>query len=405
VSTRLRPTPLEVASMTVFGLDPDTPSLSESGPTAAAAPREALEVALMPALARTPCVVSFSGGRDSSLLLALAAHVARREGLAPPVAFTLRFPESPTAEESEWQELVIRHVGIDDWVRREIHDELDFVGPVARRMLLRHGVLWPANLHFVAPSAAAAAGGSLVTGVGGDRVLSSGPDDALGRSRPRAALRNLARGVYRSLPPRARAPRVAHGFRASAPWLRAPAVDALVARALTQPWEPRACDARLDHVHRERLHVLTRHGVDLLARDEDARAVTPFLDPRFLASLARFLGPRGVRGRTAVMRTLAGDLLPEPLITRPTKAVFPEAYCNRHTRDFVQAWRGGGVDAALVDVERLRALLGRGTDHRWLGRSAALVQSAWLAENVHAAPGRLGKVEPPSQAGAKERAG
>jgi hypothetical protein len=152
--------------------------------------------------------------------------------------------------------------------------------------------------------------------------------------------------------------------------------------------------------------VLTRHGVDLLARDEDARAVTPFLDPRFLASLARFLGPRGVGGRTAVMRALAGDLLPKPLVTRRTKAVFPEAYCNRHTRDFVQAWRGGGADATLVDVERLRALLGRGTDHRWLGRSAVLVQSAWLAENgAHTAPGRLGKVEPPSQAGAKERAG
>jgi Asparagine synthase len=385
--------------MSVLGLDQETPPLPEPAP--GVSPRKALEAALLPALERPPCVVAFSGGRDSSLLLAVAAHVAHQEGLAQPLPLTLRFPQSPTAEESEWQELVIRHLGIEDWVRREIYDELDFVGPVAQRTMLRHGVLWPANLHFVGPPAAQAAGGSLVTGVGGDRVLASGPDDALGRSRTRATQRNLVRGVYRSLPARARAPHYARRVRTNAPWLRAPAVDAVVARMLTQPWEPRSCEARLDHVHRERLHTLTRHGVALLAKDEHARAVMPFLDPGFLASLAGFLGARGIGGRTAVMRALAGDLLPERLVTRPTKAVFPEAYCNRHTRDFVQTWRGGGVDDTLVDVEHLRSLLGDGTDHKWLGRSAILLQSAWLAEAAGDAV-VTGRVQP-TQTGAKER--
>ena len=387
--------------MSVFGLDPETPPLPEPAP--AVSLRQALEAALLPALTHPPCVVAFSGGRDSSLLLAVAAHVARREGLTPPVPLTLRFPQSPTAEESEWQELVIRHLGIDDWVRREIQDELDFVGPVAQRTMLRHGVLWPANLHFVCPPAAQAAGGSLVTGVGGDRVLLSGPDEARGRPRARARLRNLVRGAYRSLPARARAPHQARRVRASAPWLRPPAVDAVVARLLTQPWEPRACDARLDHVHRERLHTLTRHGVELLARDEDAQAVMPFLDPGFLASLARFLGPRGIGGRTAVMRALGGDLLPERLLTRPTKAVFPEAYCNRHTRDFVRKWEGGGVDQTLVDVEQLRSLLGDGTDHAWLGRSAILLQAAWLAKAGAEAAAVTGTVQPATPTEAKER--
>lgn len=371
-------TPLEVASMSVFGLEPETPPLPEPDP--AVAPLDALETAIRPALARPPCVVAFSGGRDSSLLLAVAARTARREGLPLPVPVTLRFPESPTAEESEWQELVIRHLELDDWVRREIHDELDFVGPLAQRMLRRHGVLWPANLHFVAAPAAQAAGGSLVTGVGGDRVLASGPDDLLGRSRARATARNLVRGAYRSLPARARAPYAARRVRARTPWLRPAAVDAVVAQTLAQPPEPPASDARLHHVHRERLHALTRHGIELLAKDEDAQAVTPFLDPGFLASLARFLGADGIGGRTAVMRALAGDLLPERLLTRPTKAVFPEAYCNRHTREFVQAWRGGGVDETLVDVEHLRSLLGDGTDPGWLGRSAILLQAGWLAD-------------------------
>ena len=400
MSTRFRPTALEVAGMMVSGLDPETPPLPEPAPSVS--PREALEAALLPALARPPCVVAFSGGRDSSLLLAVAVHVARREGLAPPVPVTLRFPESPTAEESDWQELVVRHLGIGDWVRREIRDELDFVGPVAQRTMLRHGLLWPANLHFVAPPAEHAAGGSLVAGVGGDRVLSSGPDDAMGRPRARAALRNLARGAFRSLPARARAPHYARRVRGNAPWLRPAAVEALVERTLTQPLEPRACDARLGHVHRERLHALTRHGVELLARDEDARAVLPFLDPGFLASLARSLGARGIGGRTALMRALGGDLLPERLVARETKAVFPEAYCNRHTRDFVQAWRGDGVDHTLVDAERLRSLLGDGTDHRWLGRTAILLQAAWLAKaRAGAAP--TGTVQPPPATGPKER--
>ena len=400
MSTRLRPTPLEVAGMMVAGLDPETPPLPDPAP--GVSPRQALEAAVLPALARPPCVVAFSGGRDSSLLLAVAAHVARREGLAPPVPLTLRFPQSPTAEESEWQELVIRHLGIGEWVRREIHDELDFVGPVAQRIMLRHGLLWPANLHFVAAPAEHASGGSLVTGVGGDRVLSSGPDDALGRSRPRAVLRNVARGAFRSLPARARAPHYARRVRGSAPWLRAPAVEALVARTLTQPLEPGACDARLEHVHRERLHALVRHGVELLANDEDAQAVLPFLDTGFLASLARFLGPRGIGGRTALMDALGGDLLPERLVARQTKAVFPEAYCNRHTREFVQAWHGDGVDDTLVDAERLRALLGDGTDHRWLGRTAILLQAAWLAKAGSGAP-PAGTVQPSPQTGPKER--
>lgn len=387
--------------MSVFGLDPETRPLPE--PARDPSPREALEAAILPALARPPCVVAFSGGRDSSLLLAVAAHVARREGLPPPVPLTLRFPESPTAEESEWQELAIRHVGLDDWVRREIHDELDFVGPLARRVMLRHGVLWPANLHFVVPPAEQAAGGSLLTGVGGDRVLSAGPDDALGRSRPRAAVRNRVRSVYRSLPPRARAPHHARRLRSNSPWLRPDAVDAVVARLLAEPPEPRACDARLDHVHRERLHALARHGVELLARDEGAHAVTPFLDPGFLAALARFLGPRGIGGRTALVRALAGDLLPERLVTRTTKAVFPEAYCNRHTRDFVRSWRGEGLDDALVDAERLRSLLGDGTGHRWLGRSAVLLQTAWLARTATGDAPIGGTVSEPVQPGPKER--
>ncbi len=100
----------------------------------AADPVAALERALLVALRRPPCVVAFSGGRDSSVLLALAARLAEREGLEAPVAVTQRFPGIEETAEEEWQELVIRHVGISDWETIDHGDnELDVVGGLAQR--------------------------------------------------------------------------------------------------------------------------------------------------------------------------------------------------------------------------------------------------------------------------------
>src|SRR5215471_11329425 len=111
-------------------------------------PRLAFAQSMVAALSRPPCVVSFSGGRDSSLVLALAAEVARGEGLPLPIPVTVRPAGDSDREEHEWQERVVGQLGLDDWVRVEIGDELDCVGPEAQRLLIRHGILWPANVHF-----------------------------------------------------------------------------------------------------------------------------------------------------------------------------------------------------------------------------------------------------------------
>ena len=135
-------------------------------------PSVALKRAVLPALLRPPCVVSFSGGRDSSLVLAAAVAVARTEGLALPVPITVRFPASAATDEQEWQERVVGQLGVADWVRLDLGDELDCIGPVARPVLLRHGVLWPPNAHFHVPQLEHAVGGALLTGVGGDEIFS-----------------------------------------------------------------------------------------------------------------------------------------------------------------------------------------------------------------------------------------
>jgi len=82
-------------------------------------------------------VVAFSGGRDSSLLLAVAADLAAREGLEPPIALTFRYPGDPAADESSWQEFVVAHLRAAhlpfEWVCRDITTELDVIGPLRAR--------------------------------------------------------------------------------------------------------------------------------------------------------------------------------------------------------------------------------------------------------------------------------
>jgi hypothetical protein len=83
------------------------------------------------------------------------------------------------------------------------------------------------------------------------------------------------------------------------------------------------------------------------------------------------------------MRRFFGDLLPEPVLARTTKASFDEAFWNRHSRAFAASWESEGVDVEIVDV----AALGR----EWSSpapnpRSYLLFQAAWLERSRGTAP-------------------
>ena len=65
----------------------------------------------------------------------------------------------------------MRHLGLHDWLRIDVTDDLDLVGPVAAPLLRRFGPLWPPNSHFGGLLAAHARGGTFVTGVGGDELF------------------------------------------------------------------------------------------------------------------------------------------------------------------------------------------------------------------------------------------
>jgi asparagine synthase (glutamine-hydrolysing) len=367
---------LEVAAGVVLGTEselrgrPDEPRPG---------PREALERAILPELERGRCLVSFSGGRDSSAVLAVATRLAERAGLAQPVPATIRFPGADRAAETAWQERVVGHLGLADWVRLDAGDELDCVGPVAAAALRRHGLLWPPNAHFHVPLLAEAAGGALLTGVGGDDVFgttrwsrAAAVVGGQARPRPRDALtvglawapRSVRRAVLRR--------RIAVPF----PWLRPAAEravnDALAADASGEPlrWRARfSWRLSLRYVH------VGTASLELLAADAGARITHPLADPRFADALARLPRDSRYESRDEAMRTLFPELLPPDLLVRPDKAAFGQVAWGPHSRAFAEAWDGSGLDPELVDPDALRRAWPEAERD---GRLLTVLQAAWL---------------------------
>ena len=370
-------TALDVAAGFAIG---GSPAGARALPRTDESPLAALTTAVEPHVRAGGCAVAFSGGRDSSLILAAAVRAARRTGAALPAAVTVRYPHLPETDEGRWQELVLRHLGVDDWIRVDVEDELDLVGPVALPLLVRHGPLYPANAHSILPLLDAARGGSLLVGLGGDELLlphrRQALMDLIGRRRrpePRD-VRRLA-GVLLPAALRRRVIREAP-LDPAVTWLTPEARD-LVARAerasLDEPfrWDRAVADAA-----GRRSLVLTVDCLRRIGEGEDVALAAPLLDPRFVAALARAGGLAGWGSRTAAMRAIAGDALPDELLARPGKAIFNRGFFGRESRAFAESWSGEGVDTRLVDVDRLRAA--------WLEpdpdfRSAMLLQAAWAA--------------------------
>jgi Asparagine synthase len=371
----------EIASGALFG----TAVVEGDLPSDVGSPLAALEAAVLPALERPPCLVSFSGGRDSSAVLALAASVARREALPLPIPITNVFPSAPASRESEWQERVVAHLDLPEWIRLDHDDELDAVGPVARRVLSRHGLLWPCNAHFHAPLLQAATGGSLLTGIGGDEVFGAsrwGRAVAVLTARALPERRDFLRIALALAPRRTRAAYFRRRYPLRFGWLREPAQ-----KALTHAWAAQAAGEPLRRLRRLRWWRSLRYVVvglaalDLLAADSGAQIVHPLSDRRFLEAFARVGSTAGFASRGEAMRSVFGNLLPEALYSRSTKVHFDEVFRHRHTLEFAGSWEGEGADPEFVDVDALRKL--------WLSGEAeansfTLLQWAWLArETAH----------------------
>lgn len=164
-------TELEVSSGMVLGDD----SVGSSGfgggpgPGAGADPLVTLRHLARRVLATPPCVVAFSGGRDSSALLAVLADEARRQGMSPPVAVTSRWDDDEASNETNWQEDVIRAVGVTEWEIIRPGEDLDLLGPEAAATLEQTGLMWPPPAYALQPMIRLARGGVFLSGEGGTR--------------------------------------------------------------------------------------------------------------------------------------------------------------------------------------------------------------------------------------------
>ena len=369
-------TALEIATATVRGHDPNAAPLPlvPAGMT----PLAALEAAVLPAVMRPPCVVTFSGGRDSSLVLAVAAKVARRQGLPLPIPVTINFVGIEAAEESSWQEMVIRHLDLEEWEHKDITTELDRLGPIARNVLKKHGVIWPLNCYVHEAVIRRATGGSLMTGMFGDSVFGGGrwveANQVLaGRRRPE--LRDGLR-VGLAFAPEVVRQRVFRRAVDPAPWLRPEAEEEFI-RGLTaaKASAPRRWDRWIDWYAGRRSVGLSHLSMAALGAAVDSLVVQPLADPTVLATMRATAGSRGIGNRTDMMRGLFGSELPDALLARPDKAVFSAAFRGEAGRTFARNWQGDGVDTSVVDPEALK--------REWEkenidSRTTLLIQSAWL---------------------------
>jgi asparagine synthase (glutamine-hydrolysing) len=117
-------------------------------------------------------------------------------------------------------------------------------------------------------------------------------------------------------------------------------------------------------------------GLDVLAGASGAALVHPYLEPRFLAALARDGGALGRGTRVTAWPALFAGLLPERVLGRPTKASYDAVYFGAHAQRFADGWRGSEVFGELVDPDGLRAVWRERPLFRL--KTGLLMQALWL---------------------------
>ena len=346
--------------------------------TALRDPRRAIDEATSSAFSRQQVFVSFSGGRDSSAVLALAVEFARRNGRPDPVPVILRYPGHDDADETDWQKMVLRHLGLSNEIVHERRTPQTYLDAEVKSSLRERGLLWPAALHLDHVVFQTARGGMLLTGEGGDEVLGARritPITLLVRERRRPSLA-LIQWALQSLEPRWLVRRRILRELIGTPlagWVGSDTLrDMATERASLRAPLHWGNETRMiiDGIVPE---VLT-HNLAVLCGDFDIEARHPLLDEGFLHAWAESGGRWGFAGRTDAMRRLFSDLLPEPILSRSTKAHFGSSRWGEAERDFALNWDGSGLPAD-IDPERIRA--------HWLsehpsGTSALALHAAWL---------------------------
>jgi asparagine synthase (glutamine-hydrolysing) len=305
--------------------------------------RELLDRAVAARLrAASRSAVFFSGGIDSSSVLAAAVRVAPRIGVAPPVPLSLVF-DAPESREGEYREALTTQIGVaGEEVVPDGFDVREYVAQAERRGL-------PPDLpgQFIGRSmrrrAAARGARAVLTGEGGDAVFSGSTfvyADLMRAGRLFAAIRRhrldktyddsgytplglLSDGVWPLLPRAVRqhlrgpARRIA-GLAAQTPWLRLPVADA---GAVPDP--PRGVPMAAWAIAWELDHGWTKYFLEAFERDAVEWGLEPrhpLLDPAIVRFALALPEDQRRRGRITKFVLRAAAALPPPLGARLTKS-------------------------------------------------------------------------------------
>jgi asparagine synthase (glutamine-hydrolysing) len=271
---------------------------------------------------------------------------------------TTRFPAHEPADEREWQEQIVQHLGLRDWVKLDCGEEFHVLGPIARDIVRRHGVVFPPNAYLHTPLFDVAQTGVLLTGLGGDEIVGGvrWSRTAAVLAREKAPRFRDLRGVgYALTPITFRRVLSRRGLRGISPWLR-PQARREAVRRLAAYWggEPIPWADRLRWWLEAPYIQAAQNTLDVLAADHEARTQHPLLDARFVASIARLPFEQRWSTRSSGMRGLFADLLPDEALCRPGKASFAHIFAPGPRLELVQAWNGEGIDEDLVDPAELR---------------------------------------------------
>jgi asparagine synthase (glutamine-hydrolysing) len=332
----------------------------------------------------SPCYVGFSGGCDSSLVLSAATAASRAVGCQDPIPVTYRYATSES-DERGYQEAVVRHLRLREWITLDMAVDGDLLSPAAREELRTCGPIWPAAPLTRARALRTLGEGLWLTGEGGDEVL--GPRRA---SYGERAARTWLRRPYK--PPWTLLRR---GMAEMVPRpLRRQAAEAALTRDYRTEWldadlRQRYLRDAAELAAEEPLrpsdwfgHYLARPSVTVghaAVRAFHARCglrwEAPLVDTEFLGSMRASLRWYDYRGRRHLLRALFSDFLPDEIIDRRTKARFNGALFGPCTRDFAARWDGEGTPHG-VDGEWLK--------EHWQSQTvsagtASLLHHVWLA--------------------------
>lgn len=347
----------------------------EVGGKVSESPREALEAVLTPALrSSAPCYILFSGGRDSSAVLSVAISLARRIGADDPLPVTVVHPRAPGSDESAWQALVLDHLGISRRKILEFDGEQSWLSESTQRSLSEHGLLWPAAVHLHgAIYRHLDPGAVVISGEGGDLAIEGRRITPLVRAvrglRPRTSLRATA-DLFRGQGQQAMA-----GLADACRWLT-PEGQSTFIEVYAHAAEPLRWDRDLYRTVYSRLAVMASVNFRAKVIASGLLPLNPLEEPRFIAALMRTGGRLGMGDRTEMMQSLFGDLLPEAVLSRTSKAYFNETRWTAMERAFAAQWDGAGIDPTYNDHDLLR--------QEWLSEtpftlSAFHLHAAWLA--------------------------